>query len=259
MSSTWLCRPSIGCNNPAWTPWTGVVVRNNTVHDTDGDGIVVQMSKDALIEHNVVYNAAEAGNAANAGIWAWDSDGTVIQYNEAYGTKKNTGNPDGQGFDVDYGQDGTIVQYNYSHDNEGGFILFCGCGGGSRLSSNALVRYNVSENDRLRVVTMIGLPGPPSSTTTPSTSPRGPPRTSSRSRAPGTTSRSPTTSSTTWAVAATSTPSGQPASKFSWRNNLFYGNHPASEPAGNGNITAIRCSSRPAAAARASAPSMVTS
>jgi hypothetical protein len=31
---------------------------------------------------------------------------------------------------------------------------------------------------------------------------------------------------------------GQPASNFAWRNNLFYGNHPASEPSDPGKITA---------------------
>ncbi|ULR48298.1 carbohydrate binding domain-containing protein [Streptomyces deccanensis] len=236
MSSTWLCRPSIGCNNPAWTPWTGVVVRNNTVHDTDGDGIVVQMSKDALIEHNVVYNAAKAPNAANAGIWAWDSDGTVIQYNEAYGTKKLTGNPDGQGFDVDYGQDGTVVQYNYSHDNEGGFLLFCGCGGGSRLSSNAVVRYNVSEDDRLRVVNMLGSQDSQFYNNTiyiPSGS------TANVFEVDGAWNDLTLANNLIYNLGSGGYvyTSGQPASNFSWRNNLFYGNHPSSEPTGNGNIT----------------------
>jgi hypothetical protein len=32
--------------------------------------------------------------------------------------------------------------------------------------------------------------------------------------------------------------SGQPASNFAWRNNLFHGNHPASEPSDPGKITA---------------------
>lgn len=235
MTSVWWCRQSIGCNNPAWTPWTGVVVQNNTVHDTDGDGIVVQMSKDALIDHNVVYNAAK-GNTANAGIWAWDSDGTVIQYNEAYGTQRNTGNNDGQGFDVDYGQDGTVVQYNYSHDNAGGFILFCGCGGGSNLSSDAVVRYNVSEDDHLRALTMDG---------------------SQDSKFYNNTIYIPA-GSTAHVLQVTGAwndltlannliynlgsggyvyTTGQPASNFAWRNNLFYGNHPAGEPTGNGNIT----------------------
>ncbi|TQE23667.1 hypothetical protein Sipo8835_34520 [Streptomyces ipomoeae] len=237
MSSTWLCRPSIGCNTPAWTPWTNVVVHNNTVHDTDGDGIVVQMSQDALIEHNVVYNAAKAPNAANAGIWAWDSDGTVIQYNEAYGTQKNTGNPDGQGFDVDYGQDGTVVQYNYSHDNAGGFILFCGCGGGSHLASNAAVRYNVSENDRLRVITMDGSQDSALYNNTiyiPSGS------TANVLEVTGAWNDLTLANNIIYNLGSGGYvyTAGQPASNFAWRNNLFYGNHPASEPSDPGKITA---------------------
>ncbi|MFJ9892062.1 carbohydrate binding domain-containing protein [Streptomyces sp. NPDC091280] len=234
MSSTWLCRPSIGCNNPAWTPWTGVVVQNNTVHDTDGDGIVVQMSQDAVIEHNVVYNAAKAGSS-NAGIWAWDSDGTVIQYNEAYGTQKNSGNNDGQGFDVDYGQDGTIVQYNYSHDNAGGFILFCGCGGGSHLSSNAAVRYNVSENDLLRVITATGTQDSKFYNNTiyiPSSS------TADVFQVGGAWNDLTLANNLIYNLGSggyTYT-TGQPASNFAWRNNLFYGNHPTSEPTDAGKV-----------------------
>ncbi|WP_327318867.1 carbohydrate binding domain-containing protein [Streptomyces sp. NBC_01235] len=236
MSSTWLCRPSIGCNTPAWTPWTGVVVKNNTVHDTDGDGIVVQMSQNAVIEHNVVYNAAKA-NSANAGIWAWDSDGTVIQYNEAYGTQKNSGNTDGQGFDVDYGQDGTVVQYNYSHDNAGGFILFCGCGGGSHLASNAAVRYNVSEDDRLRVITMDGSQDSAFYNNTiylPSGS------TANVLEVTGAWNDLTLANNIIYNLGSGGYvyTTGQPASNFSWRNNLFYGNHPASEPSDPGKITA---------------------
>ncbi|MFJ1809582.1 MULTISPECIES: carbohydrate binding domain-containing protein [unclassified Streptomyces] len=236
MSSVWGCRPSIGCSSTNWTPFTNVVVQNNTVHDTSGDGIVVQSSQGAVMQHNVVYNAAK-GNSANAGIWAWDSDNTVIQYNEAYGTQKNSGNSDGQGFDVDYGQDGTIVQYNYSHDNAGGFILFCGCGGGMHLASNAAVRYNVSQNDRLRAITMDG---------------------SQDSRFYNNTIYIPS-GSTANVLEVTGAwndltlanniiynlgsggyvyTTGQPASNFAWRNNLFYGNHPASEPSDPGKITA---------------------
>lgn len=235
MSSTWLCRPSIGCNNPAWTPWSGVVVENNTVHDTDGDGIVVQMSQNAVIEHNVVYNAALA-NSANAGIWAWDSDGTVIQYNEAYGTEKNSGNTDGQGFDVDYGQDGTIVQYNYSHDNAGGFILFCGCGGGMHLSSNAAVRYNVSENDLLRVITMDGSQDSKFYNNTiylPSSS------TADILQVTGAWNDLTLANNIFYNLGSGGYvyTSGQPESNFSWQNNLFYGNHPSSEPTDTGKIT----------------------
>ena len=228
MSSSWLCRPSIGCNNPAWTPWQGVIIRNNTVHDTDGDGIVAQMTQNAVIEHNVVYNAALAPNMANAGIWAWDADGTIIQYNEVYGTKKLTGNNDGQGYDVDYGQDGTIVQYNYSHQNDGGFILYCGCGGGSRLNSNSAVRYNVSQDDKLRVINMLGATDAKFYNNT--------------IYIPAGSTADVFQSSGAWndLVLANNiivnngsggyVYSGQTPDQYAWLNNIFYGNHPASEP-----------------------------
>lgn len=236
MGSVWGCRPSIGCGSTNWTPFTNVVVQNNTVHDTSGDGIVVQNSQGAVMQHNVVYNAAK-GNTANAGIWAWDSDNTVIQYNEAYGTQKNSGNSDGQGFDVDYGQDGTIIQYNYSHDNAGGFILFCGCGGGMHLASNAAVRYNVSQNDRLRVITMDGSQDSTFYNNTvylPSGS------TANVLEVTGAWNDLTLANNIIYNLGSGGYvyTSGQPASNFAWRNNLFYGNHPASEPSDPGKITA---------------------
>lgn len=100
-----------------------------------------------------------------------------------------------------------------------------------------MVRYNVSENDRLRVITMMG---------------------SQDSKFYNNTIYIPSGStanvfevSHAWSDLTLANnliynlgsgdyvyTSDQPASKFSWRNNLFYGNHPAGEPTGNGNITA---------------------
>ena len=140
-----------------WYPSLGVVVSGNQLHDIGGDGMVVVATDGALIEHNVVGHANQRSEGYNVAIWAWSADNTVIQYNEAYGTK---GQRDGEGFDSDWNSRNTIIQYNYSHDNDGGFLLICNEGGHSLEESagntGTIVRYNISQNDRTRGINLAG-------------------------------------------------------------------------------------------------------
>jgi hypothetical protein len=147
---------------PATSLWpqasTGVVIRGNIVERVQGDGIAPLGTVDALVEHNVVRYGNLAGfdfqspsRRCAAGIWSWNANRTLIQYNEVshmrYGPStapRGLNGCDGDGFDVDFNQDGTIVQYNYSHDNEGGFILFCMSAGEPHRAD---VRYNLSIDD----------------------------------------------------------------------------------------------------------------
>jgi len=124
---------------------TGLKVQNNSVSYTDGDGILVFGFKDSIIQYNVSNGAGQKMVAgfnmnASAGIWPTRSIGTIMQYNESYGTR--TTDTDGQGFDVDILHSGAVVQYNYSHDNEGGFILLMG-----PYTFTNTIRYNLSVND----------------------------------------------------------------------------------------------------------------
>lgn len=140
-----------------WFPSVGVVVRGNQLHDIGGDGIVVVATDSAVVEHNVVGNANQRSDGYNVAIWAWSADNTVIQYNEAYGTK---GQRDGEGFDSDWNSRNTVIQYNYSHDNDGGFLLICNEGGHNSEESagntGTIVRYNISQNDRTRGINIAG-------------------------------------------------------------------------------------------------------
>jgi hypothetical protein len=140
-----------------WNPSLGVVVRGNHLHDIGGDGIVVVATDGALVERNVVAHANQRSEGYNVAIWAWSADNTVIQYNEAYGTK---GQRDGEGFDSDWNSRNTVIQYNYSHDNDGGFLLICNEGGHSSEESvgntGTIVRYNISQNDRTRGINLAG-------------------------------------------------------------------------------------------------------
>jgi hypothetical protein len=138
-------------------PSLNVVVRGNHLKDIGGDGIMIVETDGALIEHNVVANANQRSEGYNIAIWTWSADNSVIQYNEAYGTK---GQRDGEGFDSDWNSRNTLIQYNYSHDNEGGFVLICNEGGlsGNDNAGNVgtIVRYNISQNDGHRGVTISG-------------------------------------------------------------------------------------------------------
>jgi len=140
-----------------WYPSLGVIVRANNLHDIGGDGIVVVATDGALVEHNVVGRANQRSQGYNVAIWSWSADNTVIQFNEAYGTK---GQRDGEGFDSDWNSRNTLIQYNYSHDNDGGFVLICNEGSQpaeqSIGNSGTVVRYNISQNDRTRGITISG-------------------------------------------------------------------------------------------------------
>ena len=140
-----------------WYPSLRVAVRGNILHDIGGDGIVVVATDGAVVEHNVVGRANQRSEGYNVAIWPWSADNTLVQYNEAYGTK---GQRDGEGFDSDWNSKNTVIQYNYSHDNDGGFLLICDDGGQepeiSAGNIGTIVRYNISENDRTRGINIGG-------------------------------------------------------------------------------------------------------
>jgi len=125
-------------------PWTGVVVSGNRLSDLGGDGIVAGNTAGALIERNTVSGFQKRSAGYNAGIWTYDSDNALFQYNEASGGASTR---DGMAYDVDQGTVGTVFQYNYSHDNAGGFLLLCNATG---ILRGAVVRYNISRNDSYR-------------------------------------------------------------------------------------------------------------
>ncbi len=131
-----------------WYPSTNVIIRGNFIDDIGGDGIVVKCCRGALVEYNTAKNCNARSTTANVAIWTYTSTGTIMQHNEAYNTRYTH---DGEGFDVDSFSEETIVQYNYSHDNEGGFVLVCAPGDGAGTEGyytrDTIVRYNISQND----------------------------------------------------------------------------------------------------------------
>lgn len=127
-----------------------VVIEHNRIREIGGDAITPMYCFKPLVQYNVSEHAAldmngdvytEAGEREGmvaAAIWPWKCKTALFQYNEASHTHFNQ---DGEAWDADSG-DGTIYQYNYSHDNEGGCVMFC-----EGESVNNIFRYNISVND----------------------------------------------------------------------------------------------------------------
>lgn len=144
-------RPSVG-GSPHENPfevWAPMEVHDNILSDLGGDGIVTQFASGSRITNNTVWNSANhhAGKASagnNAAMWPWDADHVYYANNHVFDTFMPAGTWDSTAFDADYGTTGTTFEYNVTHDNMGGFMLFCGCGG---LSTKTLMRYNLSIND----------------------------------------------------------------------------------------------------------------
>ncbi|MES2277196.1 MAG: DNRLRE domain-containing protein [Bacteroidota bacterium] len=127
-------------NTASATLSTNIIFQNNLVENVYGDGIVMSnVASGCVMSYNTVHNACTTNAANFAGIWTYNSTGTVVSHNEVYGL--TGGNIDGQAFDADLTTNGDTFEYNYSHDNARGFMLFM------PSSTNIVVRYNVSVND----------------------------------------------------------------------------------------------------------------
>ncbi|WP_329118503.1 right-handed parallel beta-helix repeat-containing protein [Streptomyces sp. NBC_01465] len=131
----------------AWTPSTHIRVSYNTLKSIGGDGMKLDTTAGARIDHNRVDGFQLRSPSANAGIWTFNTDDTTIEYNEVSGGGNTH---DGMSFDADGASQRTVFQYNYSHDNKGGFLLVCPYSGAKTVDTVA--RYNVSRNDGARLV-----------------------------------------------------------------------------------------------------------
>jgi hypothetical protein len=136
-------------NRAGVTRANNAVVRNSTVYNTGGDGILVMQTNNSTIENNVVHDTGQSSNigALNSpgwtwtpnGMWTWNCDGCVMQGNEVYNASSWNA-VDGGGLDIDTLSQNTIAQYNYAHDNKGYCISVFGAYGVA--TTNSTVRYN---------------------------------------------------------------------------------------------------------------------
>ena len=135
-----------------WGPWgpgiyahRGIYVGGcKAYHMKGGSGITLSSVDGGIVERCVAHNnGAEFSGAA--GIWAWDSNDILFQFNESY--ENRTIGVDGDGFDFDGGVTNSVMQYNYSHDNDAAGFLLAQYAFAPQPMNNIIIRYNISEND----------------------------------------------------------------------------------------------------------------
>jgi hypothetical protein len=165
-TSSWMCRPyGAPCGDFAtaskgneYTPSTGIVFRNNKIHDIGGDGLIVRTSTGSRIVSNLLYDIWMRAPKWSAGAWAINTDDALFQYNEVHHVRmrEQLEPSDGMAFDADMGTWNTRFISNYSHDNSGGLMLLCACGkdglGHEAKTYAALVDNNLSVNDGRRAI-----------------------------------------------------------------------------------------------------------
>ncbi|MFD2247910.1 T9SS type A sorting domain-containing protein [Pontibacter ruber] len=113
-----------------------------------GSGITLGGISGALIEYCESYNNGWLNNYRDSGpigIWGYNCNNLLIQFNESYYNKTNSVT-DGGGFDLDGGCINCTLQYNYSHDNDGAGYVIAQYVNAPPMKA-IVVRYNISEND----------------------------------------------------------------------------------------------------------------
>ena len=120
--------------------FSNVRIRKNTIHHIAKNAMIVRFLDKGVVEHNVCYETAlkTTGNT----MFAASCDGTVFQFNEGSFNRSTGG--DGSMYDADLRSPNTIWQYSYSHDNAHGLFWTCTV----QADANIICRYNISQNDR---------------------------------------------------------------------------------------------------------------
>ncbi|MEM1134954.1 MAG: right-handed parallel beta-helix repeat-containing protein [Bacteroidota bacterium] len=122
-------------------PILGVEIRHNTIKNIVRDGAIIRQCKGGVMEYNTVSRTGLV--AISNGMWWYDSDSCIIQYNEGFACKAAFYR-DGAPFSIDNSSTRCIIQFNYSHDNEGaGYMLF----GHDDTGWGNIIRHNLSVND----------------------------------------------------------------------------------------------------------------
>jgi len=115
--------------------------------NNSGNGIIFGDVDGGVIEYSIAHGNGALNDHPGGGpigIWAYESNDVVIQYNVSF--NNDTGTIDGGGFDLDGGVTNSTMQYNYSFNNAGaGYLVFQY--EGARPLENNVVRYNISHND----------------------------------------------------------------------------------------------------------------
>ena len=135
----------IGGGNYAWkadAPLNRhIVVRNSSVQDVYGDGIVLFRDADGLIETSTAWHTGmqptQTIGTPNA-IWTWTCTDCTVRDNEAFLT--DSPGVDGGAYDIDWDNTRNTVERNYAHDTQGYCIAAFAAG---YVTSDSLIRDNL--------------------------------------------------------------------------------------------------------------------
>jgi len=123
-----------------------ITVRNSSVQDVYGDGIVLFRDSDGLIENSVAWQTGmqptQSVGTPNA-IWTWTCTDCTVQDNEAFLT--DSPGVDGGAYDIDWANTHNTVERNYAHDTQGYCIAVFAA---NHITSESVVRDNLCiDND----------------------------------------------------------------------------------------------------------------
>lgn len=126
---------------------TNVYIRGNYLEGTDLNGIVVWgAAAQTVIEGNTLNACSDVDYGQ--GMFISYSDDAVIQDNEVYGTHYNGTEVDAGGIGIDYHTLRAVVQYNYVHDNDlSGIAVMANYADAQHYVKDCIIRYNISEHN----------------------------------------------------------------------------------------------------------------
>jgi hypothetical protein len=122
-----------------------ITVRNSSVQDVYGDGIVLFRDSNSVIETSTAWQTGmqptETIGTPNA-IWTWTCTDCIVRDNEAFLT--DSPGVDGGAFDIDWDNTRNTVERNYGHDTQGYCFAVFAAG---YVTSESVVRDNLCVNN----------------------------------------------------------------------------------------------------------------
>jgi hypothetical protein len=116
-------------------------VRNSSVQDVFGDGIILFRDSDGLIETSTAWQTGMQPTLTTGtpnAIWTWTCTDCIVRDNEAYLT--DSPGVDGGAYDIDWDDTRNTVERNYAHDTQGYCFAVFGAG---YVTSASVVRDNL--------------------------------------------------------------------------------------------------------------------
>lgn len=133
--------------------FSDIIIKNNVIHSTKGNGIVLWGVKSPIVENNLVYNIAQGDNGQ--AIFVQYSENALIQNNEVFGVQYDLNDGDAGAIGIDFFSINTVCQYNYLHDNaQNGIAVMSNYSDAVNKSAQnprpvkgSIIRYNVCVNN----------------------------------------------------------------------------------------------------------------